>query len=220
MAEINLSPVTADYEAMLRRRKMAEALMQQAQAPGTPNNEMAGGYVIRKSPYEGLAKMLQMGIGAWGAKRADQEMKDLANKRQEAMSADQNALVDALKVAQTGKPEIPMPADELGGGPGRAAQAPTGKIDPAIMGQLQTPEGKQQAVQLLMQQLAPKGVHTVAEGGSLVRDDGQVLFKGTPKQETFAKIDPAKYTPESVQAFAASGNRDFTVLRPDRKSVV
>jgi hypothetical protein len=33
-------------------------------------------------------------------------------------------------------------------------------------------------------------------------------------ESPFAKIDPAKFTPESIQAFAASGGRDYGVLKP------
>lgn len=156
MAEINLSPYTAEYEAMQRRRRLAEAMMQQAQAPGTPNNEMAGGYVIKKSPFEGLAKMLQAGMGGYMANKADQEGKDLAARRETAGKDDSMALVNALQVASQGKPEIPMPSDELGGGPGRAAQAPTGRLDPAILGQLQLPESRDMVTRLLVQNLLPK----------------------------------------------------------------
>jgi hypothetical protein len=44
----------------------------------------------------------------------------------------------------------------------------------------------------------------------------QSLAKNTP----YGKIDPKDYTPESLQSFAASGGRDFTLLRPRSKMEV
>ncbi len=184
MAEINLSPVTADYEAMLRRRKMAEALMQQGQAAGSPNNEMAGGYVIRKSPYEGLAKMLQMGLGAWGANRADQEMKDMAAKREGDQKSDMSALMNALQGTSPAKPEIPVPSDDLGGGPGRAAQPGSGILAPDFMANLKTPEARQQALAVALQFAGPQTPIKVKDDESLINPKtGVVLRQGQTKQE-------------------------------------
>ena len=67
MADINLSPYTAEQAALDRRRKMAEAMQQQAILPiDMPN--VAGAKV---SPYQGLAKLLQGYIAGKSLEKAD-----------------------------------------------------------------------------------------------------------------------------------------------------
>ena len=79
MADINLSPYTAEQQAMDRRRKMAEAMQQQAIAPiDMPNVPGA-----RVSPYQGLAKLLQGYIAGKNLERADQEQKAYETSSQE-----------------------------------------------------------------------------------------------------------------------------------------
>ena len=71
MPDINLSPLTAEQAALNRRRKMAEAMQQQAILPiDMPN--VAGAKV---SPYQGLAKLLQGYIAGKSLEKADTEQK-------------------------------------------------------------------------------------------------------------------------------------------------
>jgi hypothetical protein len=73
MPNINLSPLTAEQAALNRRRKMAEAMQQQAILPiDMPN--VAGAKV---SPYQGLAKLLQGYIAGKNLEKADTEQKAL-----------------------------------------------------------------------------------------------------------------------------------------------
>ena len=73
MPNINLSPLTAEQAALNRRRRMAEAMQQQAILPiDMPN--VAGAKV---SPYQGLAKLLQGYIAGKSLERADTEQKAL-----------------------------------------------------------------------------------------------------------------------------------------------
>ena len=71
MPDINLSPLTAEQAALDRRRKMAEAMQQQAILPiDMPNVPGA-----KVSPYQGLAKLLQGYIAGKSLERADTEQK-------------------------------------------------------------------------------------------------------------------------------------------------
>jgi len=79
MADINLSPYTAEQQAMDRRRKMAEAMQQQAIAP-IDMPTMPG---VQVSPYQGLAKLLQGYIAGKNLERADQEQKAYETSSQE-----------------------------------------------------------------------------------------------------------------------------------------
>ena len=76
MIDINLSPYTADQQAMNRRRRMAEAMQQQSATP-IDMPTMPG---VRVSPYAGLAKILQGYIAGKELSRADKEEKDYENK--------------------------------------------------------------------------------------------------------------------------------------------
>ena len=71
MPDINLSPLTAEQSALDRRRRMAEAMQQQAVLPiDMPNVPGA-----KISPYQGLAKLLQGYIAGKSLERADTEQK-------------------------------------------------------------------------------------------------------------------------------------------------
>jgi hypothetical protein len=71
MAAINLSPLTAEQESLDRRRKMAEAMQQQAILP----IEMPTVPGAKVSPYQGLAKLLQGYIAGKNLEKAEQEKK-------------------------------------------------------------------------------------------------------------------------------------------------
>lgn len=105
MADINLSPYTAESEAIARRIKMAEVLQQQAMQPlETPG--MAGGYQLAVSPYAGLAKVLQGYTAMQAGRGAEAERKALGEKYQ-------SDLVSTLTRANElsfGKPAIPEQA--------------------------------------------------------------------------------------------------------------
>ena len=58
------SPYSADEADIERRRRMAELLQKQADAP-LDTNRMAGGWVLPVSPLEGLAKVAQAGSASY-----------------------------------------------------------------------------------------------------------------------------------------------------------
>ena len=193
MADINLSPYTAESAAIDRRRKMAEVLQAQSMQP-LDSNQMAGGWVVPVSPYAGLAKMLQ-GYNAGSMNRqADQDMRDLYTKQQDDSRGDMSALVKALS-GQAAQPERapmmdPQESQQMADQgtpmapniPAVAARAP-GVIDPSVMDSMKTPQGQQMAMAQILAQLAPKDGIVLPEGASLVSKTGTVLRQGTPKQE-------------------------------------
>ena len=97
MAEINLSPYTAESEAIARKLRMAELLNQQAMQP----IELPQQPGVKVSHYAGLAKMLQAYNAAMTEKEARQESKALAEKYQTETSGDFQSLLKALTAPGT-----------------------------------------------------------------------------------------------------------------------
>ena len=93
--------LAAQEQAILRRRKIAEQMMQQGQTP-IETNRMAGGYVVPVSPLEGIAKLVQTYAGAKRAKDTDTEYSDLAKQRQQGVA---DALAEYQRTAQ-GAPAV------------------------------------------------------------------------------------------------------------------
>ena len=174
MPNVSLTQAPTDFslqqQQIDRQRAMAQALQQQAFAPGSPNNEMAGGYVVRKG--FGFDKLAQALAGQYGQSQADTQAKELAGQQQQA-------LVEGLKQYQQtrqgtpGQAEIPAPADEMGGGPGRP-QTPgvPGNPQAAAMGLIGSQHPMLQ--QMGMQQLTAENKPFVV-GRSLVDPTGKVL---------------------------------------------
>ena len=71
MPDINLAPTNFELEAIQKRRKLAELLMQQAQQP-MEMPQMAG---VRVSPISGLAKLLQTYTASKNLKKSEAEEK-------------------------------------------------------------------------------------------------------------------------------------------------
>lgn len=90
MADFMGSPATTllpqDPEALRlqRQRMLAEALMAQSQQPINPNR-MSGRFMSAISPLEGLAKMVQAGVGAYSMRKADDRMQEMSDQRRQAL---------------------------------------------------------------------------------------------------------------------------------------
>jgi hypothetical protein len=109
------SPYQADQDKIDRQRRMAELLQQQSMQP--IETASSGGIQAPISPFQGLAKMLQAYSANKGLEQADARQAELGQQYQQK-------LADGLKQfgsAMQGRPEIPMPSAELGGGPARPA---------------------------------------------------------------------------------------------------
>lgn len=141
-------PYSAEARDIENRRRLAEALQAQGQTPLGPT-EQVGGWAIKKSPLEGLAKVGQQMSGAYQEKQADEQQKALGQRYQDDLS---RALMTAGQAA-TGTPASPAPADELGGGPARPAVAPD----------------RQAVIQALMSHPATQGMAMQQMSGDLSR---------------------------------------------------
>ncbi len=205
MAEINLSPYTPEYEAIQRRRKMAELLQAQANQP-LETNQMAGGYVVPVSPFAGLAKVLQGYTSGQIERDSTEKMRQLSERKRSDTTADMGALVAALTGSnEMAKPAIQMPPEEQGGGPGRDAIPATGMMNPSFIQSMKTPEMQQMALQLIGQQAAPKGINIVPEGGTAIQGS-KVLYK-SPRREEFSTTPHYETDPATGQVVAVYANK-------------
>jgi len=123
MADINLSPYTAEQQAMDRRRKMAEALQQQAVAP-IDMPTMPG---VRVSPMQGFAKLLQGYIAGKNLRKADEEQKAYESATMEDFA---KILRNSGKT-ETIPGEVTTPA-VTGEYPEKQNTLPTGEAYPAV----------------------------------------------------------------------------------------
>lgn len=115
MVDVNLSPYTAEQQAMDRRRKMAEAMQQQAVAP----IEMPTVPGAKVSHLQGLAKLLQGYIAGKNLSRADQEQKDYENQVSgetahlfSNLGQYQTVPGEVIKPGQEARYEAPVPIEE------------------------------------------------------------------------------------------------------------
>jgi hypothetical protein len=74
------SPYAAEEMAIERRKKLAEQLAKNAGAP-LPT-EMVGGWAVKRSPLEGLARVAQAGTSAYLGNQAEQKQRELSRQLQ------------------------------------------------------------------------------------------------------------------------------------------
>ena len=81
-----LPPEIAIEQQQLRRRQsMADALMEQAMRP-IQGNQMAGGYVVPISPFQGLAQMANTYVAGKKQREAEEGMKGLGARYQQGLA--------------------------------------------------------------------------------------------------------------------------------------
>jgi len=106
MPDINLSPYTAESQAIAQRMKMAELLGQQAMQP----YEMPQQPGARISPYAGLAKLLQGYTAGAMRNKALEQQKELGEKYQAGNQAEIANFLGAMQ--GTPQKELAGPAPE------------------------------------------------------------------------------------------------------------
>ena len=105
---IGFTDFGAEQQAIARRQKLSEMLLQQGLTPIGPT-ETVGGWAIRRSPLEGIAKLAQAGVGAYGLNKSEAMQKVLAQKIRDDAAAQMSAMPQGTPAV----PEQPQPA--LGG---------------------------------------------------------------------------------------------------------
>lgn len=212
MAEYNFNiqdPYAAQAADIARRQKMAEIM--QAQAFQPIEKFSYNGIEARISPYQGLAKMLQAYMGGRGQAAALEEQKALGEK---ARSEQQGQIKDFMG-AMTGTPGMPERAAVLD--PQEIAQAQDrGAVKDGVSdtGAYQIPAvaavapDRQKALALALQSSSP-----------VLQSAGSTMLAESLKtpESAFGKIDPSKFTKESLAAFMRNGSRDFSLLEPLQK---
>lgn len=174
-----------DQRAIERQRQLAQLLQAQA-FQQEPNNQMAGGYVVRNSPLAGIAKVLAAYTGAKNQQDLDLKEKELS---QQTMANRQQTLASALRMAQ-GTPERDAMVDpqELEQAADQGTNYPNPRM-PAV-------PGDQQGAAAM---LAGANDPMLATMGT------SLLAKALQGPENlFSKVDPKDYTPQSVAAYASS----------------
>jgi len=201
MAEYNFNvqdPYAAQAADIARRQKMAEIM--QAQALQPIEKFSYNGIEARISPYQGLAKMLQAYMGGRGQAAALEEQKALGEK---VRSERQGEMKDFMG-AMTGTPETTVSTGPIAPELMTEERMPftTDKTIPAV-----APD-RQKALALALQSSSP----VLQSAGSTM-----LVESLKPSESAFAKIDPSKFTQESVAAFMKNGGRDFSLLIPLQK---
>lgn len=115
------TPLGPQEQAIQRRQKIAEMLMQQGQTP-IDTNRMAGVYVAPVSPLEAIGKLAQAYFGNKRGQEANAEYEGLAKQRQQGVA---DALAQYQRTAQ-GTPAV--------------TQQVEGEISPARQGYVPSPE--------------------------------------------------------------------------------
>lgn len=188
----------AEAEDLERRRKLAEQLRLQGAQEVPRGTEVIGGWAIPRSPLEGLAGAIKQGVGAYQEGKLSDRKKELAKEQRDLeMSANQR-FAAALRgdVGPVDPSYSPSPEAEALGMSQTAPRSPM------------TQEQRQNAALEALASHPNPAMRNLPIQLQLAQ-----LMKGGAG-DTFAKINPKDFTPDSVRAFAASGGKDYSLLQP------
>ena len=203
---VGFSAYSAEQADIERRRAYAQALQAQGAQPLGPT-EMVGGWAVKRSPLEGLAKMLQAYGGRRGQEDASEAQKALAARMQGDRTADMGVLAQMLKGTPGG-----LQADAADNVTQMPARAPG--IDPAMLGQLRSPEVRSIGERLWAEQMKPKEIKAYKPGDVLYQGGSQVgAIPAAPKFHTVGgSLVPEPAAPGAqVQPVYTSPDKDAGV---------
>ena len=197
---------TAMQLELKRRLKMAEALQQQA----GPEGQMVSGHYVAPSWTQYLANAVNKYQGG-------KQEREALGQFGEYQKNQQSKIADILLGK---KVETPIDYNEAGNMPGMIQESRTPYTQQEFMAK---------AIQA-MPSLAPKFLESSAlqygkeetpvslgEGGVLVNRKGEILASNPKTQKAeklFGAVNPSDFTPESLNAYAQSGNYSDLKLNP------
>lgn len=206
MAEKSISLTRKDpNEAAIRRRqKYAEMLA----AQGAKDIEVAdvGGIPTPISPFQGLAKVFQTGLGSYLANEADKEEADYVDARRKKVAA---ALAKAPGLATENKPE-PMPTaapatDEYG--------APYSPTTPEASALIAESDSVKPQPRVTPKQTRDYYANMAMSDDPDIAEAGEKQLKALTESTSFmGKINPSQYTTDSVKNF--TNTLDYGELVP------
>lgn len=167
--------LAVQQQQLTRQQQMAEMLRKQSMEP-SGGTEMVGGWAVKKSPWEGVSKVVQALTGGMLQNNADKKQSELTQQGNQQ-------LVDGLQKYQS----------LLQGTPGQSYTVGEGQAGP-IGTEPAVPGNKQAALAALLQ-----------SGHPMLQQMGIAQLTAKP-ESAFSKVDPKDYTQESVAKFAATNN--------------
>lgn len=189
-----------------RQRRYAELLQQQAAEP--LQSQMVGNRVVPISPWLGLAKILQAGIGGYAERKAGEQEAEMKKQAREEYKQNVQDFISAIgpQKAYTSTPVMEQSSDE-----DRTEMAPkmqwsdeTGQMEPALDWKETLKPGlsRNQAIARLLEMQGSENPYIAAAAPTLTG----LLPKQVDATDLFNKLDMSKLTPESVQEVLASGD--------------
>jgi hypothetical protein len=142
----------ADYQSALRKRAIMEALLQRSMQP-VQAPQVKGRFEVPISPLQIAAQMFGAHSARRGLEGSDEEMRGIGQRYNTGLQGE----FDKYRRTSQGTPEIAVPPDEAGGGPGQPAVPgnPRLAVEQALMSQYAP---MQKFGQAAFQQMAPKTV--------------------------------------------------------------
>lgn len=138
---------------------------------------------------------------------ANVDQRDVAENPRMVMQPERNEMNEIIQPGEAG-------AGNFGVTPGTPAiPASAGKLTAEGFGAMRTPTGQQQYMAQLLAQIKPKEPIKLGKDDVLLDPDTKKPIYQPEARANFGSINPSQYTPESVKAFAASGGKDFSLLR-------
>jgi hypothetical protein len=198
---------TAEAQEIARRRKYAEALQAQSQEP--LQGQMAGRFYVAPSWTQGANKMAQALTGGYFEKKAAEDEKKLA----ESANAERQQTLQRIAAFGAGVPDLAHDPEKI-----NVATLNSGTIADSVP-DLQVPNTAkpttpQQRNLLIAQMLSSSKLPDLqAQGNKLMIE--ALTKENNPANSLFAKIDPSKFTQDSVEKFARTGS--YGDLKPLKK---
>ena len=193
-----MDPYSDEAAEIERRRRYAEMLREQSGQPIQPYS--VGGMQAPISWTQGAAQLLK-GYNAGAAGRdAEARAKALRERVQGERSADMGLLANALR----GRPAEAGVDDPTAGYAPPSPARPAGQLDPAIMGQLKSPDMQNMAMQMFMKQMQPKPNVNVPAGG--------VVYDPNTKRPEFTapfKPDKPAEQPSAIREYEYAKGQGF-----------